>query len=478
MIPRLSLRHTLLLAGILAAGPLTAAAAGARPQPAPPPVEAPVAPAWSAANAAARPAEPAWWRAYGDPALDRLVERALAAGPDLPGALARIDQAQAAARAVGAGRFPSGTVNGSLARTEQSLENGLGQLTRFVPTINRTQDTASLNATLGWDLDLGGGVKNGARAARADLVAAQAGLAATRLALAAEVTARYLDLREAEARSRLVARQRDDLAARLRYAELRLAATEGSARERDARVRELGEAEASLPLLDAQVRAARHALAVLTGRPAGTDLPELSAVGPGAAVPLAEDPAAGTPADLLRARPDLVMAEARIVSARARVKSALGEYWPHVSIGGLLGFDTNRLAGFGTPASRITQGFIGLRWRLFDFARIDAEVAAARGAEREALAAYRDAVLRAGAQVESAFALAAARREALAAQDRRRAAADSAWTSAQAAFRLGEISDDQLRGESLQHASAEADQLAARRALAEAVLDCRKALGG
>ena len=44
------------------------------------------------------------------------------------------------------------------------------------------------------------------------------------------------------------------------------------------------------------------------------------------------------------------------------------------------------------------------RWsrRLFDFGRVDAEVARARGAEAEALADYRQAVLRAAEDVEDA----------------------------------------------------------------------------
>ncbi|MBC2668877.1 TolC family protein [Novosphingobium piscinae] len=475
-------RHPLMLA-MLAAWSL-APAVGAQPAPpvagAPTPSPATSLPVvWQEAGSAPRTAAAPWWQDFADPALDALVVQALAAGPDLAAAQARIDQAQAAARAAGAGRLPGGTVNGTLARTEQSLQSGLGQVTRFVPTIRRTQDFAAINATLGWDLDLGGGLRQSARAARADLTAARAALAAARLALASEVVGQYLALRETEALTQIVAAQREDAAARLRYAELRLARGDVAARERDDRQRDLAAVDAQLPLLAAQAKAARHALAVLTGRAAGSVLPELAAApARSGQVPLATDPAAGIPAELLRARPDLVVAEARIVGAQARVKAALGEYWPRFTLGGLLGFESNSLASFGGPASRTTQGFLGLRWRLFDFARINAEVAAARGAERETLAAYRDAVLRAGEQVESAFALAAGRRAALAAQDQRRAAADAGLDRARAAHRMGEISDDQLRGESLFHAAIVADQLAARRALADAVVQCRKALGG
>jgi outer membrane protein TolC len=58
---------------------------------------------------------------------------------------------------------------------------------------------------------------------------------------------------------------------------------------------------------------------------------------------------------------------------------------------------------FTGPASQ-SQGVLGLRWRLFDFARVDAEVTAARGRNAEQLAAYRQSVLRATEDVENAFA--------------------------------------------------------------------------
>ena len=46
---------------------------------------------------------------------------------------------------------------------------------------------------------------------------------------------------------------------------------------------------------------------------------------------------------------------------------------------------------------------LGLRWRLFDFGRINAQIDQAKGQEAEALAAYRLSVLRATEDVENAF---------------------------------------------------------------------------
>ncbi|WP_408590943.1 efflux transporter outer membrane subunit [Novosphingobium sp.] len=461
---------TLLLAGCAGNPPLA-------------PLKPPVAPNWQAANAAPRQQtglaasaqQEGWWRAYGDPALDALVARALADNTDVAVALARVDQARAASRANGAARLPSGQVSGSLARAEQSLDSGLGRLTRYVPTLSRTQNEAVLSASLGWDLDLAGGLRKGQQAARADAVAAQAGLAAAQLAVAASVVESYLDYRAAQAQLALAQARVDQLSDRLRFAEARLAHQDGSARDRDDRAAERSAASAAVPLLRAQVDAARYGLAVLTGVTAQTPLPELAGA---ADIPQASDPAAGLPADLLRLRPDLVVAEAQVLAAHARVGAALGEYWPHVTLNGLIGWDTNSLGSFGADSARVTQGAIGLRWRLFDFARIDAEVAAAKGRERESLASYRGAVLKAGSQVESSFAALAARRAALQAQQDQLTAVSSALHRAEAALRVGEISQDQLRGATLAQIAAKAQVVEARAALAQAVLACHRALGG
>jgi len=70
----------------------------------------------------------------------------------------------------------------------------------------------------------------------------------------------------------------------------------------------------------------------------------------------------------------------------------------------LLGSATTISGGnlFTSGASQ-ALGVLGLRWRLFDFGHVDAQIAAARGQEAEALAAYRLAVLRATEDVENAF---------------------------------------------------------------------------
>jgi len=164
----------------------------------------------------------------------------------------------------------------------------------------------------------------------------------------------------------------------------------------------LAQVEAQIPVLEAGLDAAMNALDVLLGAQPGTYRAELS---PSMRVPVAPGLAeTGTPGEMIRRRPDLIVAERRLAAANARIGVAISEYYPKFSLGALLGSATTISSGnvFTSGASQ-ALGVLGLRWRLFDFGRVDAQIAAARGQEAEALAAYRLAVLRATEDVENAF---------------------------------------------------------------------------
>ncbi|MGU3316746.1 TolC family protein [Sphingomonas sp. M6A6_1c] len=112
---------------------------------------------------------------------------------------------------------------------------------------------------------------------------------------------------------------------------------------------------------------------------------------------------AGGPAALLRRLPDIIAAERRLAASNARIGVAVSEYYPKFSLSGLLGTAAMVAGGvFGGDATQ-ANGVLGLRWRLFDFGRVDAEIKAAKGRNAEALAAYRLTVLRASQDVEDAF---------------------------------------------------------------------------
>jgi NodT family efflux transporter outer membrane factor (OMF) lipoprotein len=255
---------------------------------------------------------------------------------------------------------------------------------------------------VGWEIDIFGGLRRGREAARAEYQAAEAGAIATRLAVAAQtadvyVTIRGLQTRTAVARQQAETRRQLLALVTLQYdrgiaAELQMRQAEGS----------LAEVEAQIPALEAGLDAAMNALDVLLGAQPGTYRAELNEATPVPVAPGLAD--TGSPAEMIRRRPDLIVAERRLAAANARIGVAISEYYPKFSFGALLGTATALSSGnLFTSDTRQALGILGLRWRLFDFGRVDAQIAAARGQEAETLAAYRLAVLRATEDVESAL---------------------------------------------------------------------------
>jgi NodT family efflux transporter outer membrane factor (OMF) lipoprotein len=343
-----------------------------------------------------------WWAAFDDPLLTRLVALALEQNLDIAQAAARVAQSRASWRQAHSALLPSANLSVQSATVYSSVETPLGRVLDSTPDFDRSGSAYEANLVAGWELDLFGGLRRGRQAARAEYVASEAGAVATRLAVAAQtadlyVTIRGLQARIAIARQQAQTRRRLLDTIKLQYqkeiaAELQVNQAEGS----------LAQVEARIPVLEAGLDMAMNALDVLLGAQPGTYRTELTPVAPVPAAPaLAET---GTPVEMIRRRPDLIVAERRLAAANARIGVAISEYYPRFSLGTLLGSATTISSdNLFSGAANQAQGVLGLRWRLFDFGRVEAQIAAARGQEAEALAAYRLAVLRATEEVENAF---------------------------------------------------------------------------
>jgi NodT family efflux transporter outer membrane factor (OMF) lipoprotein len=343
-----------------------------------------------------------WWAAFNDPLLTRFVSLALEQNLDIAQAAARVAQSRAALRYADAALLPAGNVSASAARGYQSVETPLGQVLNATPGFDRSGSAYEANLGASWEIDVFGGLRRGREAAYAAYQASEAGAVATRLAVSAQTADVYVTIRGLQARI-AIARQQVETRRQL-LAMIRLQYEKGIAAELQKNQAEgsLTQAEAQIPVLEAGLDAATNALDVLLGVPPGTHRAELAPVTPVPVAPgLAET---GTPAEMIRRRPDLIAAERRLAAANARIGVAISEYYPKFSLAALLGSATAIASGnLFTGAASQAQGVLGLRWRLFDFGRVDAQIDAARGQEAETLAAYRLAVLRAAEDVENAF---------------------------------------------------------------------------
>ena len=123
----LGLRTRDVCIGIAVAVALILVAAACAPDLGAPPQIAPAA-SYATARSFTAPAsawpDEAWWKAYGDPVLDELVDEAVAGSPDLKIAEARLREADAAQEQAGSALWPTLTASGSVQPTRESLNQG------------------------------------------------------------------------------------------------------------------------------------------------------------------------------------------------------------------------------------------------------------------------------------------------------------------------------------------------------------------
>lgn len=343
-----------------------------------------------------------WWDGFNDPLLSRLVNQALAQNLDLAQANARITQARAGVTAANAALLPVGDLDGQAGRAYQSRETPLGRVLASSPGYDRSGSSYEVNLDASWELDVFGGLRRDREAARADYQATLAGARAVRLAVAAQTADLYVGIRGLQTRLAIARRQVDTQQGLLSM--VRLLNSKDLATDRELRQAEggLAEVQASIPGLEFSLERAMNALDVMLATPPGTWRAQLAGAASIPSGPRLDT--AGTPADLLRRRPDLIAAERRLAAANARIGAAMAEYYPRISLSALLGSATTISNGnlFSHDANQ-ALGTLGVRWRLFDFGRIDAQIQAAEGQGAELLAAYRLAALRATEDVEDAL---------------------------------------------------------------------------
>ncbi|OQW48330.1 MAG: hypothetical protein A4S16_01335 [Proteobacteria bacterium SG_bin6] len=419
--------------------------------------------------------DPRWWRSFGDPVLDRLVDQALSDSLTLEVAAARLDQAAAGLRAARASRLP--LLNGQVSATEQraSIADQVGQGVSRAPGFQRAADVYNLGLSASWEIDLFGRLAAANRAARADLAAAQANVAGARLTVAAEVASAYLDARELQARLAVAKARVGTLGELDRLVKLRVSRGVAARLEGDQAAADLAGAQAAIPALEAALEAQYNRIDVLLGRVPGAARADLGA-GAIPAAPIIN--AEGGPAALLFRRPDLAAAERAVAAADARVAQALAERWPRLNLAAAIGVLSAGTSNLFTERAMQTSVSGTLSGPVLDFGRNRASVARARAVTREAVANYRLAVLNAAAEAESNLAALARRRDQAQALAESATALDRARIAARTAYQAGAVSlIEALDAE--RRLQAAQDSLATARAdTARAAVSSFRALGG
>lgn len=428
--------------------------------------------AFSSAAPAPEAANPAvdarWWTLFADATLNELVDRALEHNADLRSAIARVEQAEAAAREAGADFFP--TINGQAAGSNSKLSMQTATWSVNSPDILRSRSAALVTA---YELDVWGRIRRSNEAARANLLASRYGRDAIRLSVAGLVSATYLNLRALDARLLLT---RESLSSREESARLVKAQVDAG------QVSPLDQyqADGALAALQAQLAELRrdralaeHQLALLTGNPqlaiAAGDLRQM---------PLPPQPPAGLPAKLVDNRPDIRQAEQRLIAANAGIGIAKAGYYPRFTLTGSLGSESRALSDlFGSGASTWSAG-IGLLMPILDYGRTTARVDQAKAINEQSLIAWQNALQTAYQEVRDALVRLREDGEAEAAQQQRVDNARQALAIANRRYEAGYASYLEVLAAELMSNDALQSAVVSRQARLNAAVDLFKALGG
>ncbi len=467
--------------GILLCAALTSCAVGPDYAPPVPPIPGHFA-ATSSLNAASdRPADrppeaTQWWRSLRDRALDALVERAIVASPTLEVALDRLQQARAqeavvvgvalpAAEFTAGGGWGTGSDLGR-GRASQSLVSaesgtGVGQIVNLV----------GFDAS--WELDIFGKYRRAIEAAQYDTDAAFAAHNVVLVSLIADVVRAYLDLRALQMELAVLRKNIDVARKYVDFVQERY--SRGITNELDVTLaqRELAQLQAQVAPLTARSDAARYVIAVLIG-----EFPEnlgSQLKTPGVLPVLPARIRAGLPIDLLHRRPDIVEAERQLASATAQIGVATAALFPQVAIIASAGQQTGVSPFLISPIWSVGPAFAV---PLLDFGRLDAAVEKADYRGRELLSAYKQTVLNAVREVDTAIDAYAAQQNRLRHLAEALTAARRALTLATERFERGLTDSLNVIDAQRQEYAIEEQYVLAQQGAAEEFVFLYKSLGG
>lgn len=327
-----------------------------------------------------------WWKLFDDPTLDRIEQEALDYNRDLKIAMARVDEARALARIAFADRLPAAGIGGDAARGRWTKDGAPQGESR----IHESYDALGFAS---FELDLWGKYRRLDEAARAELIATEAGRDAVQLSLTADVAAMYFRLRTLQAQTRIA---RGQLATYDKTCEVyRKRYRAGYTQELDLRRIEADRLATAALLYqrENEESKAETALAMLLGRSPreivqgfteeGKKLEELQ-VSP--RVP------ENIPSDLLSRRPDINRDEEMLIAANARIGAARAAFFPSITLTGQYGFVSTELQDLFTGGTNAWHIASGITQPIFEGGRLFAFEKAARAHQEQMLAQYEQTV--------------------------------------------------------------------------------------
>ena len=410
-----------------------------------------------------------WWRSFGDPELDVLIQRGLKANLDVRIALDRVQGARALFHQSQLDLAPHISTDAGYARSREQVPG----FTNAPVDIEQ----ADLGFDAAWEIDLFGRVRHQVEAARADAEAARDDLSQAQVEVVAEIARNYIDLRGAQARAAVAEQNAQTAEDTVHITEVRGQIGAGDPVDTESARARLDATQAAIPLLRAQVAADAHRLAVLIGQRPGALDAELDQPPPAQLTAPAAAPI-GDATLFLRQRPDVRAAERRLAAETARTGAATADLFPRINVTGFVGFLSGDVSSLFKSSGQAWSVSPAVTWPGLDIGDALARLRAQKAAGDESLATYDLTVLRAVEDLQDALVAYRERQQAVISLAQQADASRRAANLAHIRYKEGRI-------DFLRVLDAERTRLEAEDALTQAETDANldvvsiyKALGG
>ncbi len=338
-----------------------------------------------------------WWKAFNDPVLDRIIDRAYRGNLTLRIAGLHVLEARAQLGIAIGSIFPQTQQASGSAQRVRTSESA----PQAFPSIVYSEAQIGLNAS--WELDFWGRFRRGIESANAGWLATIADYDNAMVSLTADVADSYITIRTLEKRIAIARENVETQEESLKIAEARFHSGIVSQLDVEQAKTVLNNTFASIPSLETQLRQQKNALCVLLGSAPG----DLTAVLEGASeIPVSPSQVVvGVPTDLLRRRPDIRSAEYQAEAQSAQIGVAKADLYPAFSLSGMFGFlssdvGSSALADIFKWKSRTYQFGPSFEWNIFNYGRITNNVRLQDARFQELLITYQNAVLKAQQEVE------------------------------------------------------------------------------
>lgn len=333
-----------------------------------------------------------WWNVFPDDALQELIRTALTNNYDLRIAVTRVEQARAFAQENQAAFFPQ-------VGYEAEAERGKNSANGFPAANRKTASIYALTANASWEIDLWGRIRRLNESARAQYLASREAQRDVRISIISQTAQAYFQLLALDADLQIAREATNAFGESLRIFSERLHHGVASRLETSAAEAAQATAAAQIPDLERQIALQEDLINVLIGKYTGpirrndSSLEKLSL----------PDVPAGLTSALLERRPDVREAEQQLRSANAQVGVAIANFFPKLSLTGLLGRVSPELSAITAGGANAWSWAADLTGPIFQGGAFAAQLHQAKAAREQYWLQYQQAVLNGFREVSDAL---------------------------------------------------------------------------